>query len=142
MPNPLDQCRLRCRWSTNLTDYEKSNAVVFHLENKDFVFSMSWVLIAREPQSFYYPEQLKRLDDKFNLTITFQYDSDVVIPYGQYEELSPATKALVANLHTNNLSGKSRTITWLASNCFTSSRREEYVKELQKLSISMEIVVT
>ena len=151
VPDPLAACEYRCDWSTDTADYNRSDAVVFHLYNLspkakgkgygEFVISnlptrystdQKWVLMIREPGSFFYPQQLKLLDDKFNLTMTFQSDSDVIIPYGSYWKLSPQE----ANQRTKSRYAlprpKRRLIAWLASNCVTSSKREEYVKEMQK----------
>ena len=143
MPNPLAKCRYKCSWSMDLSDYNKSDAVVFHMYNLspeavgsghgEFVISklptryskdQKWVLMIREPGSFFYPQQLKLLDDKFNLTMTFQSDSDVVIPYGRFWKTTQTQR-------TRNYSArKDKMVAWLASNCVTSSRREEYVKQL------------
>lgn len=144
-PNAFDQCEYKCRWSTDKADLSKSDAVLFHLynnrNNKDFIFKdlpprsnalQKWVLMAREPQAFFYPEQLKSLDDKFNLTVTFQSDSDVVIPYGTYWELPKKSQDYWAKLKMDYLSGKNKSVAWVVSNCKTSSRREDYVRELQK----------
>ena len=145
--NPFSQCKYKCSWSNNKADYNRSDAVIFHLYNLspiykgagygEFVISklptryrrdQKWVLMIREPNSFFYPQQLKLLDDKFNLSMTFQSDSDVVIPYGRYWKLSKPEK--YANI--DYITGKSKMVAWLVSNCITSSRREDYVRELQK----------
>lgn len=143
--NPLDNCKYTCRWSTNKLDYSKSDAVLFHLynnqQNKDFVLrdlperhsvDQKWILMAREPQAFFHPRQLQLLKDKFNLTMTFQSDSDVVIPYGSYWNHSPASLAYRKNMRLEYMAGKDKMVAWLVSNCKTSSRREDYVKQLQK----------
>ena len=149
IPNPLSKCEYRCKWSTDRSDYNKSDAVVFHLYNLspeakgkghgEFVISklptryrrdQKWVLMIREPNSFFYPQQLKLLDDKFNLSMTFQSDSDVVIPYGRYWKLSPSEREKASTV--DYITGKSKMVAWLVSNCITSSRREDYVRELQK----------
>ena len=143
--NPLDQCTYSCRWSTDKRDYAKSDAVLFHLynnlRNKDFVLgnlparqslNQKWIFMAREPQAFYYPQQLKQLNDKFNITMTFQSDSDVFIPYGGYWPLPAASLKYRQQMKLDFMSGKDKMVAWLVSNCRTSSRREEYVRQLQK----------
>ena len=136
--NQLDICKYKCKWSTDKQDYNKSDAVIFHLFNRvdgltDFNISQlptrysldqRWILMAREPQALYYPEQLKLLNDKFNLTMTFQRDSDVSIPYGRYYKLHQLRGI-------QQKRPKNKMVAWLVSNCVTSSRRESYVKELQ-----------
>ena len=143
--NPLASCEYRCEWSTNKEDYTRSDAVLFHLynnhKNKDFRLAhlpkrfssqQKWIFMAREPQAFYYPEQLKLLNDSFNLTMTFQSDSDVVIPYGTFWRHPTASQAYKASMKLDYLSGKTKLVAWLVSNCKTSSRREEFVKQLQQ----------
>ena len=149
IPDPFSKCDYKCKWSNNKAHYKRSDAVIFHLYNLDSIhkedghgeFAISnlptrystdqkWVLMIREPGSFFYPQQLKLLDNKFNLTMTFQSDSDVVIPYGGYSKLSPSELEKYANI--DYITGKSKMVAWLVSNCITSSRREDYVRELQK----------
>lgn len=144
-PDPLATCEYSCQWTTQKSEYNQSHAVLFHLYNnignKDFVLKdlprrdnldQKWVLMAREPQAFYYPEQLKQLKDLFNLTVTFQRDSDVVIPYGGYWKHSPGSLAYRAKMKLDYLTGKNKKVAWVVSNCKTSSKREDYVEELQK----------
>ncbi|XP_067946620.1 4-galactosyl-N-acetylglucosaminide 3-alpha-L-fucosyltransferase FUT6-like [Watersipora subatra] len=137
----MSRSQLHCEWTTDKSLYSKSDAVVFHLYNnlnrKDFVLSklptrhsydQLWVLMIQEPQSFYYPNQLKQLNNMFNMTVTFQSDSDIVIPYGTYEKLvSPQ----INKKNKNNFAQRSKLVVWLVSNCVTSSRREEYVESLK-----------
>ncbi|XP_067939975.1 4-galactosyl-N-acetylglucosaminide 3-alpha-L-fucosyltransferase 9-like [Watersipora subatra] len=138
-PNPLTQCKYACTWSTNQSLYNRSDAVLFHLYNnldhKDFVYQnlpqrysseQKWILMIREPPAFFYPEQLKMLDDRFNLTVTFHSSSDVQIPYGKYwSKRTPRP-------YRNFAIGRNKLALWMVSNCVTSSRREVYVRELQK----------
>lgn len=144
-PNPLTKCEYKCEWSTNKSDYDKSDAIIFHLynnlQNKDFSLKnlptrrnkkQKWVFMAREPQAFYYPNQLTHLKDMFNLTMTFQSDSDISIPYGGYWQHPPTSIERRRTMKLDYLSGKDKMVAWLASNCRTSSRREDFVKELQK----------
>ncbi|XP_067948880.1 4-galactosyl-N-acetylglucosaminide 3-alpha-L-fucosyltransferase FUT6-like [Watersipora subatra] len=142
--NPLASCEYKCEWSLNKKDYNRSDAVLFHLYNnkdtKDFVLqelpkrqraSQKWVLMIREPPAFFYPEQLKLLNNLFNLSMTYQSDSDVVIPYGKYWRISYADAKKVRKT-MDYLTFKKRKVAWLVSNCMTSSRRESYVQQLKK----------
>jgi hypothetical protein len=87
--------------------------------------------MVREPSSFYFPEQLKLLD-MFNLTMTYQQNSDIQIPYGTYWVLPSLKRAQIAKEKFDYMKGKTKLIAWMASNCVTSSRREDYVRQLQK----------
>ena len=63
-----------------------------------------------------------------NWTMTYRTDSDVPQPYGFLEtRLTPIEKN-----YTLIYSGKSKFAVWIVSHCITHSRREEYVKEMQK----------
>ena len=145
LSNPLNACKYRCRWSTDRADYNRSDAVVFHmynnLNNKDFVIrnlpirtnlDQKWVLMIREPQAFYYPKQLRLLNNSFNLTMTFQTDSDIHIPYGRYWKLNQKQITKRNESQQSYSQGRDKMAFWLVSNCVTSSRREKYVQELQK----------
>ncbi|XP_067940336.1 alpha-(1,3)-fucosyltransferase 7-like [Watersipora subatra] len=143
-------CKWKCKLTKNRTDYSGSDAVIFHLYNqspeyvghgyREFIISdlprrqstdQKWVLLGREPNAFYYPNQLKHLNNMFNLTLTFQSDADVSIPYGVYQEL-PASEMGKVKVSMNDFLTKQRNISWLVSNCVTSSRREAYVKKMQQ----------
>ena len=139
-PEPLTTCEYRCKWSVSQSDYNISDAVLFHLHNnlrvKDFVLGdlptrhsldQKWILMIREPPAFFLPQQLKLLNNKFNLTMTFQSDSDVSIPYGHYWNRDTVLEQL-----PEKYIKRKKMLLWLASNCITSSRREKYVEELSK----------
>lgn len=74
----------------------------------------------------------------FNVTMTYRRDSDIPFPYGGYwVEPSTAKRLGFApeNLPYDEetiLSGKSKPIFWLVSNCFTKSRREVAVEKLKQ----------
>ncbi|XP_067950560.1 alpha-(1,3)-fucosyltransferase C-like [Watersipora subatra] len=132
-------CEYHCQWSRNRLDYNYSDAVIFHLYNnidrRDFVLhqlperknsDQKWVLMAKEPPAFFYSDQLKLLNDEFNLTMTFLTDADVSIPLGH------ATRNLDRAFFSFEWNPKKKLIAWMASNCITSSIREPLVKELQK----------
>lgn len=64
----------------------------------------------------------------FNLTMTYHRKSDVYIPYGQIvPKLPPEPKNF-----TEIIAKKKKGVLWIASNCHTSSWREQYVAELRK----------
>ena len=148
-PNPLDQCDHKCVWSTDKNDYEKSDAILFHLYNlaqgnkmqKEFVLQnlparyrsdQKWVLMVREPGALFYSDQLKVLNDRFNLTMTYQSDSDVSIPYGRYWTLPSEQVEKRYQQNIDYSTGRSKMVLWLANNCVTSSQREKYVSQLRQ----------
>lgn len=60
----------------------------------------------------------------FDMTYTYKLDSDVLGHYIYSVPLEQSPK--------NFAEGKSKMVAWFVSNCKTHSRRENYVKELQK----------
>jgi alpha-1,3-fucosyltransferase len=83
----------------------------------------------------------------FNWTMTYRLDSDIVnrdaygivVPIANstassvYPKSRPASKAPTPhrrNYPPVNISGKKKLAAWFVSNCVTSGRREDYVKEL------------
>lgn len=85
------------------------------------------------------------MDDWFNITATFKPNSDVHVPYTGFDKLSNLhryseyLKAFIQmqskqdNFLDKQLKRpKKRLALWVVSHCHTSSKREEYIRELQK----------
>ena len=122
-----------CRTTNDHFELDSADAVLFHLPEITPIPSyrpanQTYVFVQREP---HYPKSkqlLKNYRDMFNLTMTYRYDSDIVIPYGKianrtslsmpYNQYPPETKT--------------SQIVWVVSHCHTLSRREKYIAELQK----------
>ncbi|XP_023932051.1 alpha-(1,3)-fucosyltransferase fut-1-like [Lingula anatina] len=64
----------------------------------------------------------------FNWTMTFRRDSDIFAPWFF---LKKRDKPLIKNFTEITLK-KTKMVAWFVSNCNTQSRREDYVRELQK----------
>ena len=82
--------------------------------------------------------------------ISFRKDSDISTPYGRILEKNIGQNVGATELQagfpktelyselSSNLSSKTGSVLWLASHCWTDSRREDYVKELDKhLTVSV-----
>lgn len=65
----------------------------------------------------------------FNWTMTYRQDSDIFYPYGQIVE---RTERSAMKDYTEIFRKKKHSIVWFVSHCKTRSKREDYVKELQK----------
>ena len=115
---------------------KQASAIVFHMRgvNKKTVFpsprfsNQSYVFLMKESPVMH-SNDLASLEGVFNLTMTYRHDSDIPIPYGSFtagasNRASDEVQSLVA--------GKTKLVAWFVSNCRTSSKREEYVKKLQK----------
>ena len=68
----------------------------------------------------------------YNWTATYRPDSDIFTPYVFfYPDPQPSKVAKPSSVMKDKIKGKNY-IAWFVSHCKTPSRREEYVKELQK----------
>ncbi|KAK2158574.1 hypothetical protein LSH36_167g05045 [Paralvinella palmiformis] len=124
-----------CRTTNDRKQVEKADAIVFHgprIEDFPPVVrrpGQIYVYIQQEPHYSMSSEELPAFQGFFNLTITHRTDSDIQIPYGRvvYDEASIKPKPI----HVNPKS-RHKTVVWAVSHCSTPSRREWYMKELQK----------
>ena len=67
----------------------------------------------------------------FNWTMTYRRDSDVFVPYGLYMPLPQPTDPEHILRRVKALP-KRKLVAWVSSHCKTVSKREEYVRQLQK----------
>lgn len=111
----------------------QSDAVFFHMPKISEItpptkhFHQVWVFFTGEPASYWstIPTQWKSL---FNWTYTYRLSSDLTIPYGNVVSRDqPWTKNMAALSKS-----KTKLIAWFVSRCKTQSRREDYVKLLQR----------
>jgi alpha-1,3-fucosyltransferase len=97
-----------------------------------------WILEPAEWREFL---DTTTLGNFFNWTLTYRWDSDMVMPYGYVRPtgivpLHPSKdemKQLISNQKINHAAGKTKMAAWMVSNCLTQrSGRNEMVKILQK----------
>ncbi|XP_057368602.1 alpha-(1,3)-fucosyltransferase C-like [Daphnia carinata] len=144
---PVWQCEL----TTERTDVHNADAVVFHYGNwttKDLPEQRSqhqfYIFWNREAPKWqpHLPFKTDLMADFFNWTMTYRWDSDVVMPYGYIKPIghvplhpSDAQMQLYLSKPTESVNyadGKTKMAAWLVSNCRTVAGRWELVKELQK----------
>lgn len=137
---------------------EKSDGIIVHSKELFYMpskmYSRSpkqlWLFYTLEPQQLSFCSNYYRLsdfDDWFNLTATFKTDSDIPLSYRDFSEWTDLTndklyvekyqklsqfKNLTSFALDLTTKTKKATIVWFVSHCYTSSRREHYVKELSK----------
>lgn len=139
----------QCETSTNRSDVQNYDAVIFHmrswksndlpqnrsLHQQRYIF---WLL-----ESAGWPEYLdtKPLGNFFNWTLTYRWDSDMVMPYGYVRPtgnvpLHPSDdqmKGLLSNQKVNYAAiGKTKMASWMVSNCGSHSSRNEMVNIIKK----------
>ncbi|XP_013415794.1 alpha-(1,3)-fucosyltransferase C [Lingula anatina] len=68
------------------------------------------------------------LENKFNWTLTYRKDSDIFSPYGYIVKRDPPLNRDFVEVAKK----KKKLVAWMSSHCPVSSKRDEYVKELQK----------
>ncbi|XP_013385388.1 alpha-(1,3)-fucosyltransferase C-like [Lingula anatina] len=128
-----------CVWTDDKTKVKEADAVLFfdhclgEVKPPERNPRGRWVFVDHESpcNSFRY---LDKWDGLFNWTMTYTKDSDIFSPslhfvnlpnHGDYPLLSRERSLSITR-------GKSKLVAWMVSHCTTHSRREEYVKELQK----------
>ncbi len=92
----------------------------YHLNNQ------KWTLYNWEPPCNSPVDRLEALGDNINWTISYRRDSDIFVPYGEVYKCNKSSKTKYS------FEGKKKSIAWFVSNCHSESKREIYVKELQK----------
>ncbi|ELT93602.1 hypothetical protein CAPTEDRAFT_180697 [Capitella teleta] len=128
---------MRCHYITKPSALNFSSAVLLHSRFLDEITvpttrksGQKWIFFESEPP----PETWKRANltkyrDIFNITSTYSMDSDIPLTYHK----SVCVPNLSYQVPTHNLAAtKSKHVAWFVSSCSTHSRREEYVRELQK----------
>ncbi|XP_046638191.1 alpha-(1,3)-fucosyltransferase C-like [Daphnia pulicaria] len=138
----------QCETSTNRTNVHDYDAVIFHMRGS---WNPNDLPKRRTPQQRYvfwilesagWPEYLNTstLGNFFNWTLTYRWDSDMVMPYGYVRPtgnvpLHPSEnqlKQFMSDQKVNYAVGKTKMAAWFVSNCVAKSSRNEMVKILQK----------
>ncbi|CAP23499.1 Protein CBR-FUT-1 [Caenorhabditis briggsae] len=70
--------------------------------------------------------------DFVNMTLGFRHDTPAGSPYGYSVKLGPKSRLQGPVVDASLVKGKSKGAAWFVSHCQTSSRREEFVRRLQK----------
>jgi hypothetical protein len=135
----LNLIELNCEYSNciltkNRNDFDSSDAVLFHWWDIKWwdvpnyhLTDQKWVLLNHEPPKNCPPiESLEPFGGHINWTLSYRYDSDIFSPYGKIFKCDK-------NLKTKyRFDEKKKSIAWFVSSCDSESKRELYVKELQK----------
>jgi alpha-1,3-fucosyltransferase len=140
----------QCDISTNRSNVEEYDAVIIHVRGNNY--NPEDLPKRRSPHQRYVFWNLESaelvefinttiLANYFNWTLTYRWDSDLVMPYGYVRPtgkvpLHPSPdelKLLISNQTINYAAGKTKMAAWFVSNCiYVRSSRMEMVKILQK----------
>ena len=123
-----------CRWTNQKSDLFRSSAVLFHLSlsfgNRNPPMrhpKQKWIAHTQEsPANEGVPGAWTSL---FNSTATYVRRSNVWTPYGIFSR-KPPDQPVQGN--KSAIATKTKMVAWMVSRCNAHSKRELYVKELQK----------
>ncbi|XP_066979138.1 alpha-(1,3)-fucosyltransferase C-like [Macrobrachium rosenbergii] len=87
-----------------------------------------WIFEEVESSSYIY-QDIRIYNGVFNWTMTYRRDSDIVYTYGRVYENETQN---FSSWRENYAAGKTKMAAWFVSNCRSHSRREKFVKALQK----------
>ena len=111
-------------------NFNSSDAILFYLRYFNKLPTprpphQKWIAVTRE--SPIHCRIKPAWNDIFNATGTYSKRSDILYPYYWFEPGSTPT-----NHSTRASSAKTKMAAWMVSNCKSTSRREAYVRQLQK----------
>jgi hypothetical protein len=122
-----------CIQTEDRNDLNTSDALVFHwwdIRANDMphyhLNNQKWTLYNWEPPCNTPVDMLEPLGDNINWTLSYRRDSDIFVPYREVYKCNKSSKTKYS------FEGKKKSIAWFVSNCDSESKREVYVKELQK----------
>nr|XP_022310018.1 glycoprotein 3-alpha-L-fucosyltransferase A-like isoform X3 [Crassostrea virginica] len=121
-----------CIISENLTEMHDSHAVIFHGEQlpgkpPDKPDRQLWVFHSMETVHFIHKPN-KLWDDKFDLTMSFRKNSDIVRPYGKILRREKELKRNYSEVFRKKQYGG----VWMSGHCQVPSRRKEFAQEIGK----------
>lgn len=144
-----NNCPYTCQITTDKQLYNISNAVIFvvdllgggelpqKLPNQVWIFAQyesTNYLLKEFGSKFLTENNMRKYNNKVNWTISYRRDSDFPFVHGVYN----VKKRTDVDKKVKNSSTSKRGIAWFVSHCSTTSKRESYVRSLQK-SISVDI---
>ena len=118
----------------------ESELIIFHARNMPGLDHLKLLLKSRQAWQWWVyflmespnaTPNTEPLNGLFNLTWTYRSDSDILIPYGRYEELNNGTENSDTVSVRDFSEGKSKLVAWMVSNCGPGLRKQ-FVHELQK----------
>ena len=133
-----------CQTTADPAQAEAADALIFHMRNVNKGTPLPAKRNRTQRYVFFLMEHpfnqwnnLQEWQGFFNLTMTYRLDSDVTVRYGRTEPFANRGNDINGEMHIHNKHDRYRNdsrklVAWFVSNCNTHSKREDYVKELQK----------
>ena len=114
-----------------LTSNEAADVLIFHSRDTPILPprrlpEQKYIFLSLESEIHDHPRPII-----YNLTMTYRLDSDIPIPYGAFRKREKALKPTFG-VDFNLAVGKTKKVSWVASNCNTQSGRKKYVNELKQ----------
>ncbi|KAK6192091.1 hypothetical protein SNE40_003632 [Patella caerulea] len=124
-----------CEFTDTPNDFDKSDAVIFYTHHKSGSPPVKqpnqiWIYFAVESPIHSGNAELGKWTNLFNWTMTYRYDSDMRFGYGKVVPKLKFENDSIVDKMTR--SKKKKLVAWFVSNCYTQSKRNEFVIELQK----------
>ena len=132
---PELNCSYRnCEATNDRNQLKASDAVLFHWRNLKpsdlppiHKQGQKWVIFNHEPPINTYPvSSVRSFLEDIDWTLTYRSDSDIYAPYGLIYSCDRQW------VDRNLFEGKTRTASWIVSNCMTQSKRNVIVDGLKK----------
>lgn len=134
----------RCEYTADKDKYNISDVILFRLRLLKNMKSLpryrspkqKWLVYESESPSYVWPYmtfphlETTHMKKIFNISSTYSTDSN--IPFRGLLRCSVNETKYQAVRDVNLAANKTKLVAWFVSNCKTPSRREDYVKELQK----------
>ena len=132
----------RCEFTSDMSLVNESDALMFYMRNRvdTHLFRQphqKWIFAIFE-SPIHTHRILNNFENMFNLTMTYVHspENDIDWSYGRCSRITDDDRRLEAgdasSRHGNYARGKKHLAAWFVSHCETGSRREMYVKEMQK----------
>ena len=131
-----------CRIVSDPAMYDQCDALLVHLTPVQNITRdlpsykpphMTWIAKFKEAPVRPFPfGDPSAADGLFDIVLTYSKRSDIPDPYGRMDLISKSATSLPDQRNINYAKGRTRGVAWLISHCFTRSKRELYVLQLQK----------
>ena len=148
--NYMSKCTFgMCSLTTNRSFIKTADAILYvipygysnlkqpPIQRKDRNPNQPWIFMVFESPFNTHADELSKPEwrNMFNWSMSYRLDSDIHLPYGC---IAPNLQPTPTN-YINIVSRKSKMAAWIVSNCNDDSRRLEFVRELKREGVEVDI---